>query len=200
MSRSRVEPGLIRWQNHPHGRSQGLHTLFQRHKLAMGGYYNIIKKSWSWEDIAILFNTSWSWEDITRLSNTSWPWVDITILSTTSWPWKILQNHQTQLVKQSQQWRDKQTIFAHQMKVGMSMWMWSVARKDDEFENFVFHSSSRYDLLSWIQLPRFSKPKLHLLSMRYRELKYILQNWLDLPIWIVCPPTTKAIQFVGECK
>ena len=156
--------------------------------------------SWPWEDITILFNTSWSWEDITRLSNTSCPWVDITILSTTSWPWKILQNHQTQLVKQSQQWRDKQTIFAHQMKVGMSMWMWSVARKDDEFENFVFHSSSRYDLLSWIQLPRFSKPKLHLLSMRYRELKYILQNWLDLPIWIVCPPTTMAIQFAGECK
>ena len=43
MSKSRVEPGLIRWQNHPPGRSQGLHTLFQRHKLAMGGYYNIIK-------------------------------------------------------------------------------------------------------------------------------------------------------------
>ena len=43
MSRGRVEPGLIRWQNHPHGRSQGLHTLFQRHKLAMGGYYNIIQ-------------------------------------------------------------------------------------------------------------------------------------------------------------
>ena len=53
----------------------------------------------------------------------------------------------------------------------------------------IFHCSSRYDWLPWIQLCWFSKPKLHLLSMPYSELKSILQNWFHLSISIVCPPS-----------
>ena len=53
----------------------------------------------------------------------------------------------------------------------------------------IFHCSSRYDWLPWIQLRWFSKPKLHLLSMPYSELKSILQNWFHLSISIVCPPS-----------
>ena len=54
----------------------------------------------------------------------------------------------------------------------------------------IFHCSSRYDILPWIQLRWFSKPKLHLLSMPYSELKSILQNWFHSSIWIVCPSIT----------